>query len=88
MVTLGIANPRSHLQYPAHEPGHIFGSLFSPGERIGIPDGPRTTHSREHLEANRFGYLACCRNGAECRLHIYLADYVSKLMNVDSSGIY
>ncbi|MFJ2327784.1 hypothetical protein [Pseudomonas sp. NPDC087690] len=46
------------------------------------------THSQEELEAESFAYLACCRNGVECKSQTYLADYVSKHTDVDNSDIY
>jgi len=81
-------SPNVQFSTLAHELGHLFVGHLGPDERLGIPERPHMTHSQEELEAESFAYLACCRNGVECKSQIYLADYVSNHTNVDNPDIY
>ncbi|MOA62029.1 hypothetical protein D3C78_1873210 [compost metagenome] len=45
-------------------------------------------HAQEELEAESFAYLACRRNGVDCKSQTFLAEYVSEHTNVDNLDIY
>lgn len=80
--------PNVQFSTLAHELGHLFLGHLGPDERLDIPERPQMNHSQKELEAESFAYLACRRNGVECKSQIYLADYVNKHTNVDNPDIY
>lgn len=80
--------PNVQFSTLAHELGHLFLGHLGPDERLSIPERPQMTHAQMELEAESFAYLACCRNGVECKSKTYLADYVSQHTNVDNLDIY
>ena len=80
--------PNVQFSTLAHELGHLFLGHLGPDERLSIPKRPQMTLAQMELEAESFAYLACSRNGVECKSQTYLADYVSKHMSVDNLDIY
>ena len=80
--------PNVQFSTLAHELGHLFLGHLGPDERLSIPERPQITHAQRELEAESVAYLACCRNGVECKSKTYLADYVSKHTSVANPDIY
>lgn len=81
--------PNVQFSTLAHELGHLFLGHLGPDGRLSIPERQQQmNHARVELEAESFAYLACCRNGVECKSKSYLADYVSKHTSVDNLDIY
>jgi hypothetical protein len=84
------ANHAPNVQFStlAHELGHLFLGHLGADERLNIPKRPQMTHAQVELEAESFAYLACSRNGVECKSKTYLANYVSKHTNVEDLDLY
>jgi hypothetical protein len=80
--------PNVQFSTLAHELGHLFLGHLGADERLSIPERPPMPHARRELEAESFAYLACRRNGVDCKSQTYLAEYVSKHTNVDNLDMY
>ena len=83
-------NHASNVQFStlAHELGHLLLGHLGPDERLNIPKRPQMTPVQVELEAESFAYLACSRNGVECKSKTYLADYVGKHTDVEDLDLY
>lgn len=80
--------PNVQFSTLAHELGHLFLGHLGPDGRLNIPKRPQMTHAQVELEAESFAYLACSRNGVECKSKTYLADYVGKHTDVEDLDLY
>ncbi|MDT4849131.1 hypothetical protein FQZ97_832420 [compost metagenome] len=80
--------PNVQFSTLAHELGHLFLGHLGADERLSIPERPPLTHAQRELEAESFAYLACRRNGVDCKSQTFLAEYVSEHTNVDNLDIY
>src|SRR5690606_4765011 len=81
--------PNVQFSTLAHELGHLFLGHLGSDERLSIPVRPMPmNHAQMELEAESFAYLACRRNGVQCKSESYLADYVKQHTNIESLDIY
>lgn len=81
--------PNVQFSTLAHELGHLLLGHLGSDERLSIPARPLPmNHAQMELEAESFAYLACRRNGVECKSQTYLADYVKQHTNIESLDIY
>lgn len=80
--------PNVQFSTLAHELGHLFLGHLGPDGRLNIPKRPQMTPAQVELEAESFAYLACSRNGVECKSKTYLADYVGKHTDVEDLDLY
>lgn len=81
--------PNVQFSTLAHELGHLFLGHLGFDERLSIPARRMPmTHAQMELEAESFAYLACRRNGVQCKSESYLADYVKKHTSIESLDIY
>lgn len=81
-------SPNVQFSTLAHELGHLYLGHLGPDKRLSIPKRPKLNHTQQELEAESFAYLACSRNGVQCKSQAYLADYVKQNQYVDSLDIY
>jgi len=81
--------PNVQFSTLAHELGHLLLGHLGSDERLSIPARPMPmNHAQMELEAESFAYLACRRNGVECKSQAYLADYVKQHTNIENLDIY
>ena len=81
-------SPNIQFSTVAHELGHLYLGHLGPDKRLSMPRRPKLSHAQEELEAESFAYLACSRNGVECKSQSYLASYVKQNQNIDNLDVY